>query len=419
MLTVRKLKITIDEENEQLRNNKYKFIHDAQYNQCLALNKAVNFLGIPYLKHHKDKEAYDEAVKLLKNSNPIFDDIKFGTGIDTKSTVTNRVKKDFRADIKNGLAKGERRIRNYKRTFPLLTRGRDLTFYYDKKDVKIKWVNGITFKVLLGRNYNKNDLEFKHFIHSIINREYKICESSIKFKDKNLILNLTVDIPISKKNEFIPGRVVGVDVGIKIPAYVSLNDVYYIRHAIGSFDDFMKVNTQFKKRRQKLYHQLKSVRGGKGRNKKLSNTNRFKELQSNYNRTYNHFISKEIIKFALDNKACQINLELLSMKESTNGSLLNDWPYYQLRELVENKAKLQGIKVCYVDPYHTSQICSRCGHYEDGQREKQDTFICKACGFSINADYNASRNIAMSTKYINSKEESEYYKDKSKDSAVN
>ena len=58
-----------------------------------------------------------------------------------------------------------------------------------------------------------------------------------------------------------------------------------------------------------------------------------------------------------------------------------------------------------IDPYHTSQICSCCGHWEEGQRINQSTFICKnpECknfGVKINADFNASRNIALSTNFI-------------------
>jgi putative transposase len=303
MITVRKVKIIIDEADKEKRNISYQFIRDSQYNQYLALNKAVSFIGTAYLIDNKDKSAYKDAIKQLTNSNPIFDNIQFGKGIDTKSAVTNRVKKDFKADIKNGLARGERAIRNYKRTFPLLTRGRNLKFFYDGEDVKIKWVNNIIFKVILGHQFNKNDLELRNFIDKVINEEYKVSESSIEIEGKFLILNLTVDIPIQKQNEFIDNRVVGVDIGVKIPAYVSLNDVYYIKRAIGSFEDFMKINIQFKKRRERLQRQLKSAKGGKGRYKKLSSMNQYQELQSNFNRTYNHYLSSQIIKFALVNKA--------------------------------------------------------------------------------------------------------------------
>ena len=70
----------------------------------------------------------------------------------------------------------------------------------------------------------------------------------------------------------------------------------------------------------------------------------------------------------------------------------------------------------YIDPYHTSQTCSECGHYEEGQRINQNEFVwknkeCKKVGEKVNADYNASRNIARSNKLVTRKEECQYYKE--------
>ncbi|GHO50882.1 hypothetical protein KSX_90450 [Ktedonospora formicarum] len=47
-----------------------------------------------------------------------------------------------------------------------------------------------------------------------------------------------------------------------------------------------------------------------------------------------------------------------------------------------------------VDPRHTSQTCSRCGHQARQNRRSQSLFLCRVCGFSVHADVNASRNIA-------------------------
>ena len=74
------------------------------------------------------------------------------------------------------------------------------------------------------------------------------------------------------------------------------------------------------------------------------------------------------------------------------------------------KAKRYGIEVVRVDPYHTSQTCSVCGNYEEGQREKQAEFECKKCGTKLNADYNAAKNIAMSDKIVSRRDECEYWK---------
>jgi len=46
-----------------------------------------------------------------------------------------------------------------------------------------------------------------------------------------------------------------------------------------------------------------------------------------------------------------------------------------------------------VDPRHTSQTYSHCGHQHRSNRRSQSLFLCRACGFQLNADINAARNI--------------------------
>lgn len=353
---------------------------------------------------------------------------------DNMSLVTKRVKADFKTILENGLARGDRSLTNYKRDFPLMVRGRDLTFYKDNDEFFIKWIKGIKFKVVLGRNDKDRD-ELIYTLNNVVNfqwipneikddvnengkekikdnplKDYKICDSSISLKDNKLILILVLAVKTEKETGLVKGRVVGVDLGIKIPAYVSLNDKHYVKKAIGSFESFMKVNAQMKATRTRVNKQISKAKSGKGRDKKLKSLETLKNKQSNYNTTYNHYLSKEIVKFAINNGASQINLEFLTEENFKKNKLLADWSYYQLQEMIEYKARKVGIEVKKVDPYHTSQTCSVCKHYEEGQREKQEEFICKACKRNLNADYNASRNIAMSDKYVNNIEDTQYYK---------
>lgn len=353
---------------------------------------------------------------------------------DNMSLITKALKADYATALKNGLAKGERSLTNYKRGYPLLVRGRDLKFYYDGRNVLIKWIKGITFKVILGRN-DKDKVELLHTLQQIIYfqsienynvigydevrnknikaknelKNYKVCDSSIKFEEKKLILNLALDINTISRKDLVEGRVVGVDIGVRIPIYVSLNDTHHISKKIGSVDSFIKVKQQFKARRRSIHQQVKVFKSCNRINEKIKVIDSFSEKQSRYKKSYNHFLSNEIIKFAIDNKAHQINLELLSIGESIAGTILSDWNYYQLKTMIEYKSKRYGIVVKTVDPYRTSQICSKCGNYEEEQRLSQNIFECKSCGLKVNADYNASRNIAISTKYIEKIEESEYY----------
>ena len=402
MISVRKIKITVKGTDEE-RAEGYKFIRDSQYAQYQGLNLAMGLLSSAYLESNRDikSDIFKEAQKSLTNSNPIFDNIGFGTGIDTKSAITQRVKKDFKTSLKNGLAKGERTITNYKRDYPLLTRGRDLKFQYKDDDIIIKWVNKIQFKVVLGSGKIKeNKIELQYTLHKIINKEYKVGQSSLQFdRNNNLILNLNLDIPYNPKNETVEGRTLGVDLGIKYPAYMCLNDDTYKREHIGSIDDFLRIREQMQDRRRKLQHDLKFIKGGKGRNKKMQALDRLRDKEKNFATTYNHMISKNVVEFAKKNQCEYINMEKLT-KDGFNNAILRNWSYYQLQQYIEYKAEREGIKVRYIDPAYTSQTCARCGHVDKENRQTQEKFICTKCGFELNADHNASINIARSEKFI-------------------
>ena len=406
MINVRKLKLVIRETDKELRSQKYKFIRDSQYAQYRALNVAMGYISSAYLKANKDikSEEYKEAIKLLTNSNPIFNGIEVGTGIDTLSAVTRKARKDFSVSLKNGLARGERNLTSYRRTYPLITRGRDLKFRYEDNDIVIKWVNKIEFTVITGSNNMKeNTIELKHTLHKIINNEYKIKESSLMFdKNNNLILNLTFDIPDKEAHEIVPGRTLGVDLGIATPAYVCLSDTTYIRSGFGSANDFFRVRQQMKDRRKKLYASLTVVKGGKGRNKKVKAADHLRDKERNFAKTYNHQLSHKIVKFAKDNKCEFINLEYLT-KDGFENRILSSWSYYELQNMIEYKAEREGIKVRYVDPAYTSQTCSKCGHVDKENRPTQAKFKCVNCGLELNADHNASINIARSDNFVNKK----------------
>ena len=129
-------------------------------------------------------------------------------------------------------------------------------------------------------------------------------------------------------------------------------------------------------------------KGGHGYSRKMKALDRLSEKESNFSKTYNHKISKAVVQFSIKNKAKYINLEFLEGfgKDEDGKSidsykwLCSNWSYFELKTMIEYKAKIAGIIVRYIDPYHTSQICSRCGHYDIGQRITQEKFVCKSCG---------------------------------------
>ena len=79
-------------------------------------------------------------------------------------------------------------------------------------------------------------------------------------------------------------------------------------------------------------------------------------------------------------------------KSGLNRSILDTAPAMFFDKL-EYKSKWHGRTFVKVNPKHTSQICSSCGHKDKKSRKTQAQFVCTSCDFEINADVNAAKNI--------------------------
>lgn len=80
-------------------------------------------------------------------------------------------------------------------------------------------------------------------------------------------------------------------------------------------------------------------------------------------------------------------------KTGLNRSLATAAPGATIAMLERKAEKYPGKTVVKVDPKHTSQTCSQCGHRDKASRQTQDSFVCTSCGYADNADINAAKNI--------------------------
>lgn len=76
-------------------------------------------------------------------------------------------------------------------------------------------------------------------------------------------------------------------------------------------------------------------------------------------------------------------------------AMLHTWAFAQFGRFLTYKARVAGVALVQVDPAHTSQTCSRCGHVDKQNRRSQSKFECGQCGFVGHADHNAAVNIAV------------------------
>ncbi|MBQ5932044.1 MAG: transposase [Tidjanibacter sp.] len=281
---------------------------------------------------------------------------------------------------------------------------------------------GLEWDLSFGRDRSNN----REIVERVLSGEYKACDSSIQeAKNKKKFLLLVVKIP-KESRVLNTDRVVGVDLGVATPLYAALNDNEYGGMSIGSYDEFNKMRVRMAAQRREMQRNLRHMtNGGHGRRQKLQALERLEGKERNWVHLQNHLFSKSLVEFALQNEAGVIQMERLAgfgrdkNDEVDEGYkfVLRYWSYFELQTMIEYKAKAAGLEVRYVDPYHTSQTCSYCGHYEKGQRVSQSKFVCKNPECSggkgkqradgtfegINADWNAARNIALSDKVVDRK----------------
>ena len=320
---------------------------------------------------------------------------------------------NYNSDAKD-VKRGERAIRNYKKGMPIPFPWNDsLRIESEGSDFYLRWYNGIRFKMQFGKDRSNNRLIVSRCLKldKDYDGDYKLCNSSLQLVKREgavkLFLLLVVNIP-QEQVELNKKIVVGVDLGVNVPAYVATN-ITEERKAIGDREHFLNTRMQFQ-RRYKSLQRLKTTAGGKGRTKKLEPLERLRKAEHNWVHTQNHLFSREVVNFAVQTRAATIHLEDLSgFGKDNDGNaderkefVLRNWSYYELQNMIAYKAAKYGIKVEKVRPAYTSKTCSWCG--QQGFRQGV-TFICenpacKQCGEKVHADYNAARNIANSKEVI-------------------
>lgn len=405
----------------------YECLRDGIYNQNKAMNQYMSALYCATIEDisKEDRVLLNQLyarVSTSKKGSAYGQDMKFCTKLPL-GPMQQKVQEDYKKSCKDGLLKGKVSLPTYKMNNPLLvhvdyvrlrstnphldngiyhnysSHEEFVSKLYDKDlEVFIKFANGITFKMILGNPHKSRALRTE--LLRIFEGEYTVHGSTIQIDGRKIILNMSMDIP-AIEFKLDEDTVVGVDLGLAIPAVCGLNNNDYARKSIGSMDDFLRVRTQLQDRRRRMQKSVTYAGGGRGRNDKLKALEKLKKKERNFVKTYNHFVSKSVVDFAIENKAKYINIEdLSSFKNSTsNQYVLRNWSYYELQQFITYKAAKYGIVVRKINPSYTSQTCSCCGHYEPEQRIDQSHFVCKSCGAKLNADFNASRNIAMSTDF--------------------
>lgn len=223
----------------------------------------------------------------------------------------------------------------------------------------------------------------------------KYFDNSYKFGTAKLVYKFNkhfLHIPMTKEYQqttpFEINKIVGIDLGINFLAttYDSEGEtIFYNGRKIKSKRGNYKI----------LRKQLQEC-GTKSAKRKI------KSIGSRENRwmsDINHSITKALVDKYGENTLFVLE-DLTGVRNSTEKININNryvsvsWAFYQFRQLLEYKAKMNKSMVIAVDPKYTSQQCPKCGHIEKANRDKiNHIFKCKNCSYQSNDDRIGAMNL--------------------------
>lgn len=183
-------------------------------------------------------------------------------------------------------------------------------------------------------------------------------------------------------------RVLGVDVNLKNVAVTSTGQFFDGGELLWGQNHYFRVRRNL---------QDKGTRSARQALRRLSG----RENRFVLNRLHN--ISRGIVEEALRHDCSYIAVEdLTHIRERMDARddrlkrQMHTWAFRELQEQIAYKAAEYGIRVESVNPAFSSQTCSKCGHQSSTNRDSETGwFACNECGYEVDGDYNAAKNIGL------------------------
>ena len=217
---------------------------------------------------------------------------------------------------------------------------------------------------------------------------YKFGTAKLVYKFNKYFLHIPMTKDFIQTTPFQISKIVGIDLGINFLATVY--DSY------GKTTFFSGKAIKFKRGHYKILRKELQELGTKSAKRKIKSIG---SRENRYVADVNHSITKALVEHYGENTLFVLE-DLTNVRQSTERVCINNryttvsWAFYQFRQMLEYKAKLNKSIVIAVDPKYTSQTCPKCGHIEKSNRDKKNhIFCCKNCGYQSNDDRIGAMNL--------------------------
>jgi putative transposase len=250
---------------------------------------------------------------------------------------------------------------------------------YNVHTFTLNWADGIANLATTG---GRQRIPFRvpDYVRQYVGAD--VATADLMHRDGRWWLHVVVTLPAPPTEPI--ATVVGVDLGLA-QAAVTSNNRFLGQPAWRNIEA----------KRFKLRRALQA-KGTKAAKRHLQ---RLRRAQARFRRDCDHVLSKQIVAATPPGGTLAVeNLtDIRSRVKPRHGAQarrLHAWSFAQLRGFIAYKAEAKGCTVVGVDPRHTSQACSRCGHVARNNRRSRAWFQCRQCLFQTHADRNGALNIA-------------------------
>ena len=374
MIITRKIQIYVCEEDKDLRKD---FVHTIYQWRDLVRRGANTIVAHKFTQENIKDFIYikDE----IKDKFYVKNILKEGKGMSEQNTtyrvLSDMLKGKVPADIyaclnqavantyketRKDLYTGKASLRSYKNNIPIpFSKTSLLNLNWNKEDKRFYFtLFGIPFATALGRDRSNN----KVIIERILSGEYKMCSSSIQIDDnrKKMFLLLCVDIP-QKEVILKPDKKLYAFLGVfnpivcttEITESLEAKDNAYKVWEIGTEEEFNHRRRQIQEAVKRCQINNKYSVGGKGRKKKNKAIERFQDKEKNYVDTKLHTYSRMLVDMAIKHECSEIVLmkqkerEIKAKEDNAEEKpfVLRNWSYYGLKDKIQYKSKMYGIKL--------------------------------------------------------------------------
>lgn len=256
-------------------------------------------------------------------------------------------------------------------------------FYFDDRFVQIQKVGKVRYKSDYSIPKGKGN---------------KFVNVSVSYSEGKWFLSFSLEC--ENQAPALTNLYMGIDLGTRKLATVVFGDNVFIYDNINDTSIMKKLDKKERLLSKQLSHKYSASKKISGKYIESNNAKKIKKKlhkvhrkKQNIRHNYIHHITNELVSML---PCCVVmeDLDIMGMlKNKYRAKSIHEACWYEFIRQMQYKCERNGIEFIQVDRYFpSSKTCSHCGNINP-TFGSDEIYICPECGFTIDRDINAARNL--------------------------